>query len=115
MTDSCIFCKIIAGSIPGKKIYEDDLVVALEDIAPAAPRHILLLPRRHIASLLALTPADDLLVGHIHRVAAQLAHQLGFAESGFRLVVNTNDDGGQTVFHLHFHLLAGRRLTWPPG
>lgn len=111
----CLFCKIISGEIPGKKIYEDDQVVVIEDIAPAAPRHLLILPRKHIASLLELTAADDLLIGHVHRVAARLATEMGFAESGFRVVVNTNADAGQTVFHLHFHVLAGRSLTWPPG
>jgi histidine triad (HIT) family protein len=112
---SCIFCKIINGEIPGKKIHEDDLVVVIEDIAPAAPRHFLILPRKHIASVLDLSVEDDALVGHVHRVAAQIARDLGFAETGFRLVTNTNADGGQTVFHIHFHLLAGRQLTWPPG
>lgn len=113
--DPCLFCKIIAGEIPGKKVYEDDLVVVIEDIAPAAPRHYLILPRKHVASVLELSPADDTLVGHVHCVAARLAQDLGFAAPGFRLVTNTNADAGQTVFHLHFHLLAGRNLTWPPG
>jgi diadenosine tetraphosphate (Ap4A) HIT family hydrolase len=113
--NSCLFCKIIAGEIPAKMVHADDLVVVIEDIAPAAPQHFLILPRKHITSILDLTLEDDALVGHVHRVAARLAREKGFAESGFRVVVNTNDDGGQTVFHLHFHLLAGRRLTWPPG
>ena len=115
MDSQCLFCRIIAGEIPGKRVYEDDQVVVIEDIAPAAPRHLLILPRKHLTSLLDLTAADDLLVGHIHRVAARLAAELGVAESGFRVVVNTNAAAGQTVFHLHFHLLAGRNLTWPPG
>lgn len=114
MTD-CLFCRIIAGEIPAKKIYEDDMVVVIEDIAPAAPLHLLILPRKHIASTLDLTSADDLLVGHIHRVAANRASERGVADSGFRIVSNTNGDGGQTVFHLHYHLLAGRAMTWPPG
>lgn len=115
MSSSCLFCKIISGEIPGKKVFEDEQVVVIEDIAPAAPCHLLILPRKHLSGLLELNEADDKLVGHIHRVAAQIAREKGFADRGFRVVVNTNADAGQTVFHLHFHLLAGRNLTWPPG
>jgi len=113
--NSCVFCKIISGEIPGKRVYEDDLVVVIEDIAPAAPQHYLILPRKHIVSVLDLCPEDDALVGHVYRIAAQMARDRGVAASGFRLVTNTNADAGQTVFHIHFHLLAGRHLTWPPG
>jgi len=112
---SCIFCKITSGEIPAKTVYKDEQLVVIEDINPAAPLHILLIPRKHIGSTLDLLPEDDALVGHLHRVAAQIARERGFAESGFRLVTNTNADAGQSVFHIHFHLLAGRSLTWPPG
>lgn len=112
---SCIFCKISSGEIPSKVIYQDEQLVAIEDINPAAPLHVLLIPRKHIANTLDLQPEDDDLIGHLHRVAARIARERGFAESGFRLVTNTNADAGQSVFHIHFHLLAGRSLTWPPG
>lgn len=112
---SCIFCKIIAGEIPAKLVYQDEHLVAIEDINPAAPQHLLLIPRKHIASTLELRSEDDMMIGHLHRVAARLAAERGVAESGFRLVANTNGDAGQSVFHIHFHLLAGRHLAWPPG
>lgn len=112
---SCIFCKITSGEIPSKIIYQDEHLVAIEDINPAAPLHILLIPRKHIVNTLDLQSEDDTLIGHLHRVAARIARERGFAESGFRLVTNTNAEAGQSVFHIHFHLLAGRSLTWPPG
>jgi len=112
---SCIFCKIVAGEIPAKTVYQDGLVVVIEDINPAAPLHLLLIPRKHIANLLDLTESDDALVGHLHRVAAQIARERGVAEDGFRVVTNTNSAAGQSVYHIHFHLLAGRDLQWPPG
>jgi histidine triad (HIT) family protein len=112
---ACIFCKIISGEIPSKIMYQDDQLVAIEDINPAAPLHALLIPRKHIVNTLDLLPEDDHLIGHLHRVAAQIARERGFAESGFRLVTNTNADAGQSVFHIHFHLLAGRSMSWPPG
>lgn len=115
MTDSCIFCKIIAGSIPAKIVYQDDWLIALQDVNPQAPTHLLLVPRKHIATTLDLTEHDDELIGRLHRTAAALAREFGFAEAGFRLVNNCNSDAGQTVWHLHFHLLAGRNLKWPPG
>ena len=111
----CIFCKIIAGEIPSQKLYEDDDVLAFWDIAPQAPRHLLIIPRRHIATLLELQEEDAGLGDHVLHVASLLADRLGFAETGFRIVANCNADGGQTVWHVHFHLLAGRRLHWPPG
>lgn len=113
--DSCIFCKIVDGTIPAKKVYEDEDLVAIEDINPVAPVHLLLIPRKHIVNALDLESGDDALVGRVFRAAAAIARQRGVAESGFRLVQNTNADAGQSVFHIHFHLLAGRHLGWPPG
>ena len=115
MADNCVFCKIIAGVIPGKFVYEDELVVALEDINPQAPHHYLILPRKHIRTTLDLSTADNELVGHVFQVAGKIAHDLEFADEGFRVVNNCNEAGGQMVWHLHFHLLGGRDLTWPPG
>jgi histidine triad (HIT) family protein len=112
---SCIFCKITSGEIPSKIVYQDEQLVAIEDINPAAPLHLLLIPRKHIVNTLDLLPEDDVLIGHLHRVAALLATERGVAERGFRIVTNNNTDAGQSVFHIHFHLLAGRSLTWPPG
>jgi histidine triad (HIT) family protein len=115
MSDDCIFCKIAAGEIPAELVYEDDLVVGFRDLNPQAPTHLLLIPRKHIASLNDLTEADDVIVGRLYRAAAQIAEREGFAEPGYRTVINCNADGGQTVFHLHLHLLAGRAMHWPPG
>jgi len=112
---SCVFCKIVAGEIPAKIVYQDERMVAIEDINPAAPLHLLLIPRKHIANLLDLSESDDALIGYLHRVAAQIARERGVAEDGFRVVTNTNSAAGQSVFHIHFHLLAGRDLQWPPG
>ncbi|GAB4304220.1 MAG: histidine triad nucleotide-binding protein [Desulfuromonadia bacterium] len=111
----CIFCRIVSGEIPARKVYEDDQLIAFDDIAPTAPVHLLVIPKRHLVSLLDLTEADDALVGKIHRIAATLARERGIDQSGFRVVVNTNRDGGQSVFHLHFHLIGGRSMQWPPG
>ncbi|MEA5115643.1 MAG: histidine triad nucleotide-binding protein [Geobacteraceae bacterium] len=113
--DNCLFCKIIAGEIPAKKVYEDDLIIAIEDIAPVAPLHLLLIPKKHTVNSLDLSPEDAPVVGHVFQVAARLAMEKGMAESGFRIVNNNNAGAGQSVFHLHFHLLAGRRFNWPPG
>lgn len=112
---SCLFCKIASGEIPAKIVHQDEYLVAIEDINPAAPLHLLLIPRKHVVNTLGLLPEDDALIGHLHRVAAMLAQERGVAESGFRLVTNTNSAAGQSVYHIHFHLLAGRSLTWPPG
>lgn len=112
---SCIFCKIISGEIPSRMVYQDEHLVAIEDINPAAPHHLLLIPRKHIAGTLDLQPEDDALIGHLHRVAAKIATERGVAASGFRIVTNTNAAAGQSVFHIHFHLLAGRSMMWPPG
>ena len=112
---NCLFCRIVAGEIPAKMVYQDEQLVVIEDVNPAAPLHLLLIPRKHIAGTLDLLPEDDLLVGHIFRVAANIARERGVAGDGFRIVTNTNADAGQSVFHIHFHLLAGRGMAWPPG
>lgn len=112
---SCLFCKIAAGDIPATKVYEDEQLLAFRDIDPKAPTHILIIPKRHIPSVNALEEADTDLIGRMVRTLQGLAREEGIDESGYRIVVNTNADGGQTVDHLHFHLLGGRGLTWPPG
>lgn len=113
--DECIFCKIIKGEIPSKVAYEDERVFAFNDINPQSPVHILIIPKKHISTILDIEEKDCELIGHIHRVAANLAKEAGIADEGFRLVSNCNAGAGQSVFHLHFHLLGGRRLEWPPG
>lgn len=113
--DDCLFCKIAQGQVPSKIVYQDEDVVAFEDINPQAPHHILLIPRRHIASIADLTEEDGPLLARLFMVAAKLAHQLGLDERGYRIVTNTGPDAGQSVFHLHFHLLGGRKFSWPPG
>ena len=111
----CLFCSIIAGTIPAGIVHQDETLVAFKDINPQAPLHVLIVPRRHIATLNDLAPDDDGLVGSMFRAAAALAKEHGYADRGYRTVFNTNRDAGQTVFHIHLHLLAGRSLTWPPG
>ena len=111
----CLFCKIIAGEVPSASVYQDDSLVAFRDVNPQAPLHVLIVPRKHIASLNDLAPGDDALVGSMFRRAAALAKEHGHHERGYRTVFNTNREAGQTVFHIHLHLLAGRALTWPPG
>lgn len=113
--ENCLFCKMASGAIPVKKVYEDDLLFAIEDINPVAPVHLLIIPKRHLENTLELAPTDDLLIGAVHRVAANLARERGTAEGGFRLVNNNNAGAGQSVFHIHFHLLGGRTFAWPPG
>lgn len=113
--ENCIFCKIIAGEIPSKKAYEDDEVLAFHDIDAKAPVHVLIIPKKHVQSVMQLGEGDGALVAKLFSVARQLANQLGVAEKGFRLVLNTGEDGGQSVAHLHMHLLGGRALAWPPG
>lgn len=115
MEENCLFCKIAEGQIPAKIVYQDEDVVAFEDINPQAPHHILLIPRRHIASMSELTAGDSQLLGMLFVVAAKLAHKLGIDETGYRFVTNVGPDAGQAVFHLHFHLLGGRKFGWPPG
>ena len=111
----CLFCRIVAVEVPATVVYQDDKLVAFKDINPQAPGHVLVIPRRHIASLNDLTAPDDALVGEMIRRAAVLAGEMGFTERGYRTVFNTNADAGQTVFHIHLHVLGGRRMTWPPG
>ena len=113
MADDCLFCKIVRREIPAKLVYESEDCVAFRDIDPKAPVHVLVVPRSHIASL--NEASDAALVGRLALAAAQIARQEGIAESGYRTVFNTNRDAGQTVFHLHLHLLGGRSLAWPPG
>ena len=112
---SCLFCRIADGSVPADLLHADELVIAFRDIAPRAPTHILLVPRRHIRSALELTEADGPLLGRLFGVAADLARSEGIADGGFRLVSNVGRWGGQTVDHLHFHLMGGRPFDWPPG
>jgi histidine triad (HIT) family protein len=114
MTD-CIFCKIAAGEIPVASLYDDGEVLAFRDINPEAPVHLLIIPRRHIATLNDLTETDAALIGRLYLAGRQVAAELGVAESGYRTVINCNSDAGQLVFHVHMHLLAGRELGWPPG
>jgi histidine triad (HIT) family protein len=111
----CIFCKIAKGEIPAKVVYRDDLVVAFHDIEPQAPVHVLIIPKEHIPTTLDVNEDNKELIGHIYQVASCIARELGVAETGFRIVNNCNVDAGQSVFHLHFHLLGGRKLGWPPG
>lgn len=111
----CLFCKIADKQIQAKVVYEDDRAVAFEDIDPQAPVHILVVPRKHISTTLDLGEEDKELVGHLFTVAAKIAREKGIADSGFRLVMNTNADAGQAVFHVHLHILGGRKMTWPPG
>lgn len=111
----CLFCKIVSGEIPGAVVYQDDRLVAFKDINPQAPMHVLIVPRRHIPTLNDLTQQDDALVGEMIRRAAALAAEQGFAESGYRTVLNCNEGAGQSVFHIHLHVLGGRTMRWPPG
>lgn len=112
----CIFCKIAAGEIPATVVYEDDFVKAFRDLDPQAPEHVLIIPKKHVGSLLELRQEDKDLAAHILvDVVPKLAKDLGVAENGFRIVCNTGEEGGQTVHHLHVHLLGGRSMQWPPG
>jgi diadenosine tetraphosphate (Ap4A) HIT family hydrolase len=111
----CLFCRIVAGELPADQVYEDELVIAIRDIAPRAPTHILLIPRRHIASAADLVESDGTLLGRLFAVSAQLAREAGIADAGYRLTSNIGRWGGQTVSHLHVHLMGGRAFDWPPG
>ncbi|GER82350.1 MAG: histidine triad nucleotide-binding protein [Thermogemmatispora sp.] len=111
----CLFCKIANGEIPSKILYQDAEVVAFADINPQAPHHVLLIPRRHLASMKEVTEQDGALLAHLFVVANKLAQDFGLSERGFRFVTNVGPDAGQSVFHLHFHLLGGRPFGWPPG
>ena len=110
----CVFCKIASGEIPSTRVYEDDLCVAFKDLEPQAPVHILIIPREHIASAADITAANSSIVAHIFEVAAKLARD-SHLDGGWRIVSNVGEDGGQSVKHMHFHLLGGRSMAWPPG
>lgn len=112
---NCLFCRIVAGDIPAKIAYQDDDVVAFHDINPQAPLHVLVIPRKHIATINDLQADDAEVVGKLFLAAKKIAREAGYEEDGYRVVMNCGADAGQTVFHIHLHLLAGRRLTWPPG
>lgn len=111
----CLFCKISNGDIPATIIHEDELVIAFNDINPKAPHHVLIIPRKHIATINDLTDDDTELAGHMIQTAKKIAAELGIADNGYRLVFNCNSDGGQEVYHIHLHLLGGCKQTWPPG
>ncbi|OOV88497.1 histidine triad nucleotide-binding protein [Oceanospirillum linum] len=111
----CLFCKLVAREIPADIVFEDDDVIAFRDIAPQAPTHILIIPKRHISTLNDLTEEDCALVGRLQFTAQKIAKEVGIADDGYRVVMNCNEDGGQTVYHIHMHLLGGRGMAWPPG
>ena len=112
---SCLFCRIIAGEIPGELVYQDERCVVLRDINPQAPLHALVIPREHLESLDDASQKDEALLGHLLRIAARISNDQGHAENGYRAVINTGAGAGQSVFHLHVHVLAGRQMNWPPG
>lgn len=111
----CLFCKLVNGEIPATILYQDDDVIAFEDIMPQAPSHFLVIPKRHISTLNDLTDEDVSIVGKLPIVAAKVAKQIGISDDGYRVVMNCNQMGGQTVYHIHMHVLGGRQMTWPPG
>ncbi len=113
--EDCIFCQIAAGTLPTELIYQDQHVVGFHDLSPQAPTHCLIIPRKHIATLNDLQPEDEYLMGHLYHAAVQIAAQEGLQEDGYRTVMNCNEGGGQSVFHIHLHLIGGRRMQWPPG
>lgn len=113
--ENCLFCKIITGKIPADFVHQDDRCVVIRDINPQAPTHVLVLPREHLESLDDVAQTDEGLVGHLLHVGARVANDLGHTDSGYRSVINTGAGAGQSVFHLHVHVLAGRPLNWPPG
>jgi len=112
---NCLFCKIIAGEIPGEVVHQDEQCVVISDVNPQAPSHLLVIPREHLESLDDATQRDEALLGHLLRVGARMANSQGHADTGFRTVINTGAGAGQSVFHLHVHVLAGRAMNWPPG
>lgn len=115
LVKDCLFCGIVDGTIKANVVFQNDRVVAFKDISPKAPVHVLIIPRKHLASVLDIAVEDGALIGEIFQVAGRLAQDLGLADKGFRVVVNSGADAGQSVFHLHYHLLGGRRMSWPPG
>lgn len=111
----CIFCKIVCGEIPCSKVYEDDTVLCFNDINPEAPYHVIVIPKKHISNLNSITEEDSEILSHIFMVIKKVVKDLGIEEKGYRVITNCGEDGGQTVQHIHFHVLGGRSLTWPPG
>jgi histidine triad (HIT) family protein len=111
----CLFCRIVAGEIPATRVFENDRLIAFNDIAPAAPMHVLVVPKVHVATLNDVNGSQDSLLGEMVRTGAAIAAERGYAERGYRAVMNCNADGGQSVFHIHLHVLGGRKLAWPPG
>jgi histidine triad (HIT) family protein len=112
---ACLFCEIVGGRIPAKVVHQDDDVLAFHDVDPKAPTHVLVIPKKHITSILDVSQGDDALVGRLVRTARDIARQSGLDPRGFRLVFNCGDDAGYSVYHIHLHLLGGRKLSWPPG
>jgi histidine triad (HIT) family protein len=110
--EDCIFCKIVKGELPSKKVYEDEHVVAFHDIQPVAPVHILTIPKKHISSLMSITPEDKELIGHLHLALQEVAKIAGVEQDGFRIITNVGTHGQQTVHHIHYHLIGGRQLKW---
>ena len=115
MSDDCLFCKILAGDIPADIVYESESAIAFRDINPQAPTHVVIIPRRHIATINDLEPGDKVTVGSLYIAAKKIAEDEGLSEPGYRVVMNCNEGAGQSVFHIHLHLLGGRGLGWPPG
>ena len=115
IAEDCLFCRILSGDIPAEIIHESDTAIAFRDINPQAPTHVLIIPRRHIATINDLEPGDEPVIGSLYLAAKQIAAEEGLADNGYRVVLNCNEGAGQSVFHLHLHLLGGRRLDWPPG
>jgi histidine triad (HIT) family protein len=113
--ESCLFCKILAGDIPAKIIYESDTAIGFHDINPKAPTHVVIIPRKHIATINDIEPVDQQVVGSLFTAAREIAEKEGHADVGYRVAMNCNEAAGQTVFHIHLHLLAGRSFSWPPG
>jgi diadenosine tetraphosphate (Ap4A) HIT family hydrolase len=113
--ENCVFCKIVRGEIQVAKVFENEHLLVIEDIAPKAPLHLLLIPKRHFANCLDMATGDEGVVGHLYRAAAAVAREKGLADAGFRLVQNNGEGAGQSVFHFHIHMLAGREFAWPPG
>ena len=115
IAEDCLFCRILSGDIPAEIIHESDTAIAFRDINPQAPTHVLIIPRRHIATINDLEPGDEPVIGSLYLAAKQIAAEEGLADDGYRVVMNCSEGAGQSVFHLHLHLLGGRRLDWPPG
>ena len=115
MSSDCLFCKILAGEIPADLVYESDSAVAFRDINPQAPTHVLVIPRKHISTINDITPEDEAIVGSLYTAAKEIAAANGISDDGYRAVMNCNEGAGQSVFHIHLHVLGGRPMNWPPG